>query len=43
VVFHSTFFEILSRMSIAASVKKSEVPPEEIKGSGVPLVGGASG
>ncbi len=30
---------MLSRMPMLARVKKSEVPPEEISGSGMPLVG----
>jgi len=35
----STFFEILRRMPMLARVKNRLVPPEEMNGSGMPLVG----
>ncbi len=36
---HSTCLEMFSRIPILANVKKSEVPPLEMKGNGIPLVG----
>src|SRR5260370_27537680 len=37
--FHSIFSEVLSRTPMPARVKKSDVPPEVMSGSGSPLVG----
>jgi hypothetical protein len=42
-LLQSTFLEIFSNIPIPASVKNKLVPPEEINGSEIPLVGSCEG